>query len=93
MTTTMKTIGTLLLVAILISSNGCVTYCTVQNAKGVPTGATEPKPVKPEPHPAYYLLLPLTIPIDIVTSPIQGVFYLIYQSNVKANGGKAISTG
>ena len=66
----MKTIVNLLLFALLISSNGCVTYSAIQRAKG------EDNPVTghhaSEPQPGYYALLPLTIPADIVASP----FYL-----------------
>ena len=51
-----------------------MTYSAVQRAKGeenVWTGY-EPK----EAHPAYWALLPLTVPADIVTSPFQLYMYL-----------------
>jgi hypothetical protein len=78
----MKIIGNLLLVSLLVSSNGCMTYNTVQHAKGNQAGhiiAVEPVEDKPgdgKSHPAYYALLALSIPADIVTAPIQGVVFL-----------------
>ena len=77
----MKTIVSFLLIALLVSSNGCMSYSAVQDAKGhqdktmwlgrEPTsGASDNKS-----HPGYYFLLPLTIPGDIVTSPIQAIVF------------------
>ena len=69
-------IGTMF-IALLVSANGCMTYSTVQEAQGHPEnavwiGKNQPRP-NPDnkPHPAYYLLTPLTVPADIATSPFQ----------------------
>jgi hypothetical protein len=74
-----KIISLFLLFALLVSSNGCMTQSAVKCAEGKSheawinngfgsgyIGGDEPKP-----NPCYYLLLPLTIPADIVTSPFQ----------------------
>jgi len=73
----------IMLGTLLLCSNGCTTYNTVQYAQGYPENATwftfqtrgtNPKPQGDhKPHPAYYLLTPLTVPVDIVTLPIQFV--------------------
>ena len=81
----MKAICTILLFALLVSTNGCMTYSTVKRARG------EENPVmgRPagEPQPGYYALLPLTVPADIVTSPFQLILIaLVYAS---ASGGGA----
>ena len=75
----MKTFSTILLFALLMSSSGCMTYSTVQRAKGehnVITGHSAT-----EPHPGYYALLPLAVPADIATSPIQLLLYLLLGSS------------
>jgi hypothetical protein len=75
MHTTMKIIGSLLLVTFLISSNGCMTNAAIKNATGTTAGGyTNDKGEfihYDKPNPAYYALLPLTIPADIVTAPFQ----------------------
>jgi hypothetical protein len=63
-----------LLVALLISSNGCMTYSAVQEGKGKWNVVTGHKPS--EPHPACYALVPLTVPLDVATSPIQLIYYI-----------------
>jgi hypothetical protein len=75
----------LLLSAVLVSSNGCTTYNTVQYAKGYPentmwfsfnTRGSKPKePGDHESHPAYYALTPLAVPVDVVTFPFQFVYF------------------
>jgi hypothetical protein len=92
-----KIIGSLLLISLIVSSNGCLTYNTVEHAQGTATGSfflpTKSVDVNGDtvhtgkPHPAYYAFLPLTIPTDIVTSPIQGIFILCYV----ASGGKVVN--
>ena len=78
----MKSISTLFLIALLVGSNGCMTYSTVQDAKGHPSkalwvGCANEKDTPPKP--AYYGFLLLTVPADIVTSPIQGICYLVFR--------------
>lgn len=84
----------ILLIALLAISNGCITYNTVEHAQGTASGSfflptesvdADGQPFQTDkPHPAYYALLPLTIPADIVTLPIQGVIMLCFV----ASGGK-----
>jgi hypothetical protein len=71
----MKTVVSLLLFALLVSSNGCMTYSTVQRAKGDYNVVTGHKP--DEPHSGYYALIPLTVPLDAATSPIQLIYYVV----------------
>lgn len=66
----------------LILNAGCATMHTIDAAKGDRTARNEKddkngKPSEAGPQPAYYLLLPLTIPFDIATSPIQGLMILM----------------
>jgi hypothetical protein len=74
-----KIIVSILLAALLVSSNGCMTQSAIKYAEGQShqawinngfgsgyIGGDQPKP-----NPCYYFLLPLTIPADIVTSPFQ----------------------
>jgi len=71
----MKAIIFCLMLGSLMSSTGCMTYSAVQRAEGKPnawSGADDPTKA----YPAYWTLLPLTVPADIVTSPIQLVIYL-----------------
>ena len=79
----MKMLCTILLFALLVSTNGCITYSTVKRAKG------EENPVlgRPasEPQPGYYALVPLTVPADIVTSPFQLILYVLAYAS--ASGG------
>jgi hypothetical protein len=71
----MKIFCWLSLFAILMSTDGCMTYSTVQRAKGNYNVVTGHKP--DEPHPAYYALVPVTVPLDIATSPIQLIYYIV----------------
>ena len=82
----MKIIISLLLVALLVSSNGCMTSNTINHAQGHPEydwwGAFDRSndkdtPIDSTPHPAYYGLLLFSVPADIVTSPFQ-FGYLLY---------------
>jgi hypothetical protein len=88
---TMKIITSLLLIALLVSSNGCMTYDAIQHAKGQPApyfafgNDDVQKNIDGKPHPAYYAWLPLSIPADIATAPIQGIGLLIFA----AGGGGA----
>ena len=75
----MKTITSFLLLALLASSNGCMTYTAVQRAKGKDNVVTGHHPT--EPQPGHYALLPLTVPADIVTSPIQLIVYIALRAS------------
>ena len=80
----MKTIIGLLLIALLVSTNGCMTNATIQGAEGHHAGWSDAPPAS-TPHPAYYALLPLTIPLDIATCPIQAIFWIATSSPTTTN--------
>jgi len=72
----MKTIAVPLLIALLLTSNGCMTYTSVKRARGEPywsLNGSETPPSKPSP--AYYALVPITVPLDLATCPFQGAWY------------------
>lgn len=79
----MKTICAILLFALLVSTNGCMTYSTVKRAKGEQNGVMG-WPAK-EPQPGYYALVALTVPADIATSPFQLILYVLAYAS--ASGG------
>ncbi len=57
---------------------GCITYNTIDTAKGGPRPNAEGAKVPvEEPKPGFYWLLPLTVPADIATSPFQLFFIWI----------------
>jgi hypothetical protein len=69
---TVKLITSGLLLGTIMSTNGCATYSAIVASKG--HGYSTSMPFAPEDnkwHPEWYLLLPLAVPFDIVTSPIQ----------------------
>ena len=75
----MITLRTLLLFALLVSANGCMSYSAVQRAKGQHNVVTGHSPT--EPHQSYYALLPLTVPADVATSPFQLIIYVAFHSS------------
>jgi hypothetical protein len=86
MNVSFKNIGVLLLLALLVSSAGCMTNAAINHATGTtsrdfPSGTSEVirYDMHSEPHPGYYLLLPFTVPADIITSPFQLGYYLWYR--------------
>ena len=78
-----KTLFSVMLITLLAGLNGCMTQSTVKYAQGQPneawinngfgSGYIGGGPQKPKPY--YYFLLPLSIPADIATSPIQAIGY------------------
>ena len=79
----MKTFKALVRITSLVlafSASGCITSTTLEHASGADY-THEPKLPK-EPKPALYLLTPLTIPADIVTSPFQVALHLWLQSQM-----------
>ena len=82
----MRIIAYIFLIVLLASSNGCMTYSAVQDSKGNGGAALWARPVAEqldEPsdgewHPGYCALLPLTVPADIATSPVQIVVGLVF---------------
>ena len=85
----MKNIIYLLLITLLISQSGCMTYDAVQRAKGKPylSGISYVSPPDDKPHPGYYALLPLTVPLDVATSPFQGIFFGFWYLVISGEGG------
>jgi hypothetical protein len=82
----MKIISIFIILVAVLGTSGCATSNIVDLAQGHPEEAewftfradknAEPKsPPVVTPHPAYILLVPLTVPVDIVTLPIQAVDY------------------
>lgn len=75
----MKGFCWLVLLVTVMSTSGCITYSTVQRAKGQENIITGNQPA--EPRPGYYALVPLTVPLDVATSPAQlaaaGWLYLV----------------
>jgi hypothetical protein len=82
-----KAISSILLITLLLSTNGCLTYSTVQKAEGSPGRFPADDP-RSQPHGGYYALLPLTVPVDVATSPIQGILLLVFyaQGGLKPGG-------
>ena len=75
----LRTLPFLLVIAILVCAVGCITYSSVQRARGnhnVVTGAPGGKA-----GPVCYALLPLTIPLDIATSPVQLLVYTLLSAS------------
>jgi hypothetical protein len=82
----MKIISTFLLAVLLVCLNGCMTGTVVNHARGTWQGPfiegtksvdQNGKTIQAQkPNPAYYALVPLTVPFDIVTSPFQLVLWL-----------------
>ncbi len=77
--TIMKTNISLLLIALLVSSNGCMTYSAVQEANGRHDKAVRMGQSSyghdDKSHPGYYFLMPLTIPGDVAFSPFEAVWW------------------
>ena len=82
--TNMRIISMFLLVVLLISSSGCMTYSAVQEAIGKDNSVTGHQPE--EPHPGCFALLPLTVPADIATSPVQLIIYVALYLTVEITG-------
>lgn len=78
--------------ATLIGLNGCMTSTALHRAKGQKTylpgmdvEMDHSFQADGKPHPGYYYLLPLTVPADVATAPIQAVCFggaYIYFSNL-----------
>ena len=66
----MKILALISLSGVLLSSSGCMTGTVVHDAH-------HPKPTDNAPW-ANYLLLPVTIPADVATSPIQIQAFIAY---------------
>ena len=66
----------LLLIALMLGAGGCMTCNVLEGAKQqVELSNIGEAKVEREAQPARYALLPLTVPLDVVTSPIQAIAY------------------
>jgi len=68
-----KSVTVFSLLALLLASNGCMTWSAIQDAQGHATKAvwkTSDSKSDDKSHPGYYFLLPLTIPADIAIAPV-----------------------
>lgn len=83
-----KTLVSLILFALLIGANGCLTQSAIQYGKGHPDRAWIHNeyglwPVEPDtnsvPHAAYYILTPACVPADVATSPFQLIWYAYFR--------------
>lgn len=81
-----RVISGFFLPAFLFALNGCMTNSAVKHAQGISSheyysgpGEVTQYEMHTQPRPAYYGLLPLTIPADIITSPIQLGYYLLHK--------------
>jgi uncharacterized protein YceK len=82
MSITMKGISQIMasvvVVALFVSSNGCMTMATADHAKAKTHEDDKGNVVvDKKSQPAYYALMPLTVPADIVTLPFQAVYLYI----------------
>ena len=76
----MRIIAVILVMMMVISSTGCMTHATVKRAKGEELFWSDAGGGS-KPHPGYYCFIPLTVPFDIATSPVQVFFWpLIFPS-------------
>jgi uncharacterized protein YceK len=73
----MKMLSRCLLVACLLATSGCISATLVANTKATTRYDRKTKKDESVPgHPALYALLPLSIPLDIVTLPFQPFFLM-----------------
>jgi uncharacterized protein YceK len=64
--------------ALLVGSSGCITMVTADHAKAKTHEDDKGNViVDKKSQPAYYALMPLTVPADIVTLPFQAVYLYI----------------
>lgn len=66
----------------LLVLNGCVTQQMIAKAQGVPGPLDSPGTPPSPPQPAYYALVPLVLPIDLIAGPIE----LIAMANREPGG-------
>jgi hypothetical protein len=74
-------------IACSLAFPACATQSVVNMAQGNPAGAsrTQPNYQSAPPNPAFYALVPLTLPFDLVTLPFQFIF-------VNSQGGQFTAT-
>jgi uncharacterized protein YceK len=71
----LKFCSMLLLIAIMVTLNGCMTCSTLDSAKSKTHHDQKGEViVDQQGHPAKYVLLLVAVPADVVTSPFQAMF-------------------
>ncbi len=67
----------LLLATLALSLSACISIDMLARAEGEipPTEANNPYAAPYPPQPAYYLLVPLTLPLDLITFPAQYIYF------------------
>ncbi len=67
----------LLLATVALSLSACISIDMLARAEGEipPNQANNPNALPYPPEPAYYLLVPLTLPLDIITFPAQIIYF------------------
>jgi hypothetical protein len=86
----MKAIIYILFFGLLVCGSGCLSTKTVQGAQGTVPGNHKDENGKPvydkRPEPGYYCLLPLTVPLDVATLPIQLPVWAVMEASAKNSG-------
>ena len=78
-----KLVAVAVMIALLAASNGCMTYEAVRHAKGKDGWICEvPRDRQGQPEPAFYALVPLTVPADVALSPLQLIWYLWFMAEM-----------
>ena len=74
-TVSAKFAGNVLLIALILTLNGCMTCRTLDSAKAKTHNDEQGQVVVDQKgHPAKYVLLLISVPADVVTSPFQAMF-------------------
>lgn len=85
----MKTIRIALFAALVaVLGSSCMTLDMIAHAEGKPP-PTDPHGRPYDAMPGYYALVPLVLPLDLITLPIQ---FFYFQSDREAGGGTSHST-
>jgi len=80
----MKRFALLAAILLCLTQCGCMTYMTVESAKGSSYKNEKEKVVTDEPKPANYLLVPFAVAGDTITLPFQlFVFALLSMSGIR----------
>ncbi len=63
--------------ALALSLTACISIDMLARAEGriPPSEANNPRAVAYPPQPAYYALVPLTLPLDLITFPAQYIYF------------------
>jgi len=70
----MRSIVPLLCGAMALALSSCASTDMMAKAQGVPGPLDPPTQPRTKPNPAYYALVPIVLPFDIATLPIQYIY-------------------